>query len=104
VVAAVGPEEALVRARELLGAVRGERLALLVARAGAPLGREQVRRLGIVRQPWAKSRTPARNRSAVSPNASSSRPISTARRAPTGSNGAEVRRAVMSGPTRRGSR
>ena len=51
VVAAVGPEEAFVRARELLRAVGGERLALLVARAGAPLGREQLRPLGIVREP-----------------------------------------------------
>ena len=51
------------------------------------------------RAPWSGSRgqlarrsarTPARKRSAVSPNASSSRPISTARRVPIGSNGAEV--------------
>src|SRR5919108_6344004 len=51
VVGAVGPEEALVRARELLGPVGAQRLDLLVARAVAALALEPVRQVGMPGQP-----------------------------------------------------
>src|SRR3954468_12349761 len=51
VVRAVGPEETLVRARELLAAIRAERLDLLVPGAVAALALEPVRQVGVAGEP-----------------------------------------------------
>ena len=104
VVAAVGPEEALVRARELLGAVDAERLDLLVGGAAAALLLQPVRVVVVRARAARRARDLGEEALRVLAEGRVEQPISTARRVPMARNGAEVSSSVSSAPMRRGSR